>query len=44
MILLVLAATTLCAFHYMVCTLSIWLAQALGGVRAVKLPVNGKCV
>ena len=37
----VLAATTLCAFHYIVCTLSIWLTQALGGVKAVKLPLNG---
>ena len=37
----VLAATTLCAFHYIVCTLSIWLTQALGGVKAVKLPING---
>lgn len=33
-------ATTLCAFHYIVCTLSIWLTQALGGVRSVKLPFN----
>ena len=37
-----LAATTLCAFHYIVCTLSIWLTQALGGVKSVKLPFNGK--
>lgn len=33
-------ATTLCAFHYIVCTLSIWLTQAMGGIKAVKLPVN----
>lgn len=33
-------ATTLCAFHYIVCTLSIWLTQALGGVKSVKLPTN----
>ena len=38
------AATTLCAFHYIVCTLSIWLTQAMGGIKAVKLPVNGEQV
>ncbi|KAK9918349.1 hypothetical protein WJX75_003397 [Coccomyxa subellipsoidea] len=31
-------ATTLCALHYMACSISIWITQALGGVKKVTLP------
>ncbi|KAL3132232.1 hypothetical protein ABBQ32_008821 [Trebouxia sp. C0010 RCD-2024] len=31
-------ATTLCALHYMACTVSIWMTRALGGVKYAKLP------
>ncbi|CAK0784935.1 hypothetical protein CVIRNUC_008140 [Coccomyxa viridis] len=31
-------ATTLCALHYMACSVSIWTTQALGGVKKVTLP------
>ena len=36
------AATTLCAFHYLVCSLSIWATQSMGGVKRVTLPLRGK--
>lgn len=35
------AATTLCALHYMACSISIWITQALGGVKKVALPLTG---
>eukprot|EP00891_Asterochloris_glomerata_P006769 jgi/Astpho2/6769/Aster-07215 len=39
-VLVVSAATTLCAFHYLVCSLSIWVTQSLGGVKRVALPMQ----
>lgn len=36
------AATTLCAFHYLVCSLSIWATQTMGGVKRVALPLQGE--
>lgn len=41
-VLVVSAATTLCAFHYLVCSLSIWVTQSLGGVKRVALPMRGR--
>lgn len=38
------AATTLCACHYLACSIGIWLTQGLGYVRSVKLPFAGKCL
>ena len=35
------AATTLCALHYIACSLSIWVTQTFGGVKRVTLPFSG---
>lgn len=37
-----LAATTLCALHYIACSLSIWATQSMGYVKKVSLPMKGK--
>lgn len=36
------AATTLCALHYLVCTLSMWTTQGLGLVKRVDIPFKGE--
>ena len=35
------AATTLCALHYMACSISIWITQGMGYVKRVSLPTQG---
>ena len=35
------AATTLCALHYIACSVSIWVTQTFGGVKRVTLPFSG---
>ena len=35
------AATTLCALHYMACSVSIWITQSMGYVKRVALPTQG---
>ena len=35
-------ATTLCALHYMACSISIWITQAVGGIKKVSLPFTGE--
>ena len=38
------AATTLCALHYMACSISIWITQGMGYVKRVSLPTQGAAV
>lgn len=35
------AATTLTAFHFLVCSLSIWVTQGLGFIKKTKMPGRG---
>lgn len=35
------AATTLCALHYLTCSLSIWVTQTMGYTKKVALPYGG---